>query len=500
MALYGKKRNGFTLIEALVLIAIFSISVITFYRVFGLSTYHIIEAKKRLAAVSLANERIEQIRNISYDDIGTPTGSPSGSIIADETVVINNVQFRILTDIRYVIDPADGIAPPIDSVPTDYKRVQIFILWGDGSNQSVPEATAKGPAHRKQRVDITSQFVTPGGLESLTGEGILSINVLDSNGLPIGGASVNIYHPTAGSPTINYTGVTDATGNLTYAAPPAPDYRLTVSKNGGTVATTYETVKTEVPFDGSASGPGSYDPTDEHQSVLESAVTTTTIITDFVSDFEINVRDPFCQVHSPGVAVDFDIFGGRVIGTDPNNGGAPVYTLETSLTTDTGGDVEVYTDTDADGVVETTGDDQASPGLYTVALNEPGYILWKLEPGNDVLPNATVAGSGITACNFIMLANTFDGALIEVVDSTTTGDPVPVISAVVRLQNTLLGYDISQITDKYGTTFFPEDANVPLINGTVYDVRVSADGYFDKNATITISGLQTPTIDLTPLP
>lgn len=484
----NKKRSGFTVIEAVVLIGIFAVSVLAFYRIFTLASFHIIESKKRLAAIALSNERMEHIRNIVYTDIGISGGSPQGLISADETVVVNGTTYRILVDVRYIDDTADGTISNSDTLPDDYKRVQIYTLWGAGVNASVSIADAKGDVYKSQRVDITSQFVPPGGLESATGNGIISINVLDSDGQPVTNASVRIFHDD--SPSIDYTAVTDATGNLLFSTPPASAYEITVSKSN------YETIKSEAPYNGSTQ---LYEPINTHQIVLEGQLTTMTVISDIVSDFEINVRDPFCQPISPGVAFDFDITGGRVVGTDPNDDGAPIYVLDTALTTDTSGDIEVYTDTDADGTIETSGDDEASAGLYKLTLNEPGYTLWKVDPGDDVDRSATIASSGSSACNFIVIEDVYDSALIEITD-TSSGDSVPVLEAVVRLQNTLAGYDVSQETDKYGMVFFPENANVPLVNGTEYDLRVSADGYYDKNVTVTIDGLETPVVDLTPEP
>jgi len=70
---------AFTLIEALVVLFVFSLITLTFYSVFTLGGAYIIESKNRLRAVSLANEKMEIIRNLEYDDIGVVGGIPDGA-------------------------------------------------------------------------------------------------------------------------------------------------------------------------------------------------------------------------------------------------------------------------------------------------------------------------------------------------------------------------------------------------------------------------------------
>jgi len=52
------RKSGFTLIEALVLLFIFTIITITFYATWSMSTRYIVFIKNRFMAVSLANEKM----------------------------------------------------------------------------------------------------------------------------------------------------------------------------------------------------------------------------------------------------------------------------------------------------------------------------------------------------------------------------------------------------------------------------------------------------------
>jgi prepilin-type N-terminal cleavage/methylation domain-containing protein len=66
-----KRISGFTLIEALVVLFVVSLITLTFYETWNLGTKHIANAKYRLGATALANQQMEIIRSLIFDDIGT---------------------------------------------------------------------------------------------------------------------------------------------------------------------------------------------------------------------------------------------------------------------------------------------------------------------------------------------------------------------------------------------------------------------------------------------
>jgi len=121
-------KNGFSLIEIVIGIALFLIIALGVYGAFRLSVKVVHQSKARITAIMLANERIEEVRNLPYNDIGTVGGIPSGDIPQTENVVKNGVVFTVKTTISYVDDPFDGTAPD-DFVPNDYKRVKVKVFW-----------------------------------------------------------------------------------------------------------------------------------------------------------------------------------------------------------------------------------------------------------------------------------------------------------------------------------------------------------------------------------
>ena len=78
----------------------------------------------------LSGERMEYIRSLSYDGVGTVGGIPAGSITQSETVVLNGISYTRRTFIAYVDDPADGTgASDANSIPLDYKVARVDVSW-----------------------------------------------------------------------------------------------------------------------------------------------------------------------------------------------------------------------------------------------------------------------------------------------------------------------------------------------------------------------------------
>ena len=105
---FKKRKKGFSLIEMLIVISIFSLIIMSFYRIFSAGTQLIVDSKKKLAATNLATERIEIIRSLDYSLIGTDGGVPDGDLVPDEYVEVGVYNFHVYTDIVYIDDADDG--------------------------------------------------------------------------------------------------------------------------------------------------------------------------------------------------------------------------------------------------------------------------------------------------------------------------------------------------------------------------------------------------------
>lgn len=467
---FGQK-SGFTLIEGIVALAVFSILIVTFYSIFAQTATHLGNSKMRRAAVALANERMEHFRNLPYDEIGTVENAPYGSIVDDEIVNINNMQFRVVVSVFFVDDPIDGSAPA-DVLFEDYKRVAVAVLWGDGTDESIGKSDVQyGQQYAGKRVQLVSQFVPPGGMETTTTGGILSINVLDADAQAIENAFVTIYDRERDD---TITSLTDASGNYMYIGAPACEncYEIIVEKDG------YETVATEASYNGTTQ---IYDPRFVHQSVIIGELTTVAMQIDGTSELVVTSKNVFGDSISD---VDCTVIGGRILGTDPNDDGSPVYNLSAPFTTQTDGTYTIRSDTDNDGDVDD--DDATNPGPYHFTLEESGYKLWKVVDGDDIDPfQANLLAQTTTAVDLILIDESEDAALISVVDINGTAIDL----ADVQMVNVGEDYDVMQQTDKYGYVHFPLNAVDALKNGEEYDITVSAAGYEDVSETITIDGL-----------
>ncbi len=64
-----KKRDGFTLLEVLLTIVIFSSGIAALIQVFGMGMFAAEDTQHTLVATNLAREKLEEIKNKAYTDI-----------------------------------------------------------------------------------------------------------------------------------------------------------------------------------------------------------------------------------------------------------------------------------------------------------------------------------------------------------------------------------------------------------------------------------------------
>lgn len=453
--LQGKCR-GFTLIEALVFLFIFSVITLVFFQTFSYGTALIQQSKNRLGAIALANQKMEIVRSLDYDNIGTVSGIPAGDIPQDETVQVNNAQYQVHTFVQYVDSSYDGIlgGSPNDLVPNDYKRVRVEVAWGNETEA--------------EKIALFSTFAPP-GVEQSVGGGILSINILDSQGNGVSGTSVRVVNSTV-APAVDVTATTDASGNLFLVGAPASSqqYHITFSKAGYFGSATYD------PYPSSA-----FNPVDVHASVVNSTVNQASFVMDQESTLQLKTVDGFDADVSD---IDFSLDGGRQLGTDPNTLAA-VYEFSDTSSTDSGGEKE-YTN--------------RSYGGYTWLLDpaETGYEFIRLSPETTISANTISLSPGVTESVKMILADKSVNSVLVTV--TNADDGLPVSGASVRLKNDLLSYDETVTTSQYGKAFFPTTAT-PGLTAASYDVEVSASGFTDETDTVTVTaGLETLTVPLSP--
>ncbi|MFA6973499.1 MAG: carboxypeptidase-like regulatory domain-containing protein [Parcubacteria group bacterium] len=454
-----KNKAAFTLIEALVVLFIFALITSTFYSVFSLGSKYIIESKNRLAAVQVANEKMEIVRNLKYDNVGIIGGIPNGVIPENEDLTLNTRSFHIRTFVRYEDDVFDGVYPA-DPIPNDYKTVKVTISW-------------PGPNGVPEDISLTARFVPPGLEVANPGEGVLAINVLsniENPGIGIPQSSVHVVN-NAVSPAVNFTAQTDDTGNLIFpgAKESTGGYELTVTKSG------YETIGT---IDGSTVD---YNHTDVHASVVQGAVNLKTIYQDKLASLEIRSIN---QLEEAIPSLSFHVKGGRVLGIDNANPSSPenVYNLKLDAATNASGEKD-FTD--------------KSPGQYF--LSDIGAVaghtlvgvgsITEFDPVGKIYTLSLTPGETKTV-EVKFADNNADALRVTVLKDA---DNLPLVDATVKLTNGS-GYSAEIVTLADGVAFYPTGSE-PLLPGE-YNIEIKAVGFQDYGGTVTVDKLTMAEIKL----
>lgn len=217
--------RGVTLIDTLVGVGLMVVVFVGIAGVFMLSIDVVTNNKARIGALALANEQMEYLRSLAYDDVGTAGGIPSGNVAQSEEVDLNGVLYTRSTFIEYVDLPQDGTAgADSNGVITDAKQAEVSVSW-----------TSRG---QSRSLSLVSLF-TPPGVESLVPGGTISIFVEDAAGAPIQGASVRVVNAAA-VPAVDVTTVTNVSGQMVLlGAPAAAGYEITVTRSGYSTEQTY---------------------------------------------------------------------------------------------------------------------------------------------------------------------------------------------------------------------------------------------------------------------
>ncbi|OQB05220.1 MAG: hypothetical protein BWY19_01131 [bacterium ADurb.Bin212] len=216
------------MVEVIIDVAIIAIIALAVFSAFSSAFKSVRASKAKITAVSIANERIEIIRNMPYDSVGT-TGQtyPPGTIPSSESLSRNNVNYIVETTVSYVDDPFDGTinTNPIDTYPYDYKKVEVKVRRS-GSNINLASFTTN---------------IAANAAETATNTGILFFCAVNAADEPIDGATLTISNDDLDPPLL-LTFVTGVDGCVMVPMLP-PDshngYHLEITKDGYSLAMTY---------------------------------------------------------------------------------------------------------------------------------------------------------------------------------------------------------------------------------------------------------------------
>jgi len=187
--------------------------------------------KARAGAIALANERLEYIRSLSYDAIGTSGGIPAGALAQTATSSLNSVLYTRRTFISWEDDPQDGVgAGDTNGVVTDYKAAKVSVSWE--SRQGT------------RTITMATRISPPNGVEQAVPGGTLSFLVTNDADQPLSNASVRVFNAGV-SPAVDLTTLTDANGAASVlGAPAGAGYQISVTKAGYSTSQTYSASST----------------------------------------------------------------------------------------------------------------------------------------------------------------------------------------------------------------------------------------------------------------
>lgn len=439
----SRKPVGFSLLELLVAIGITAIVSVTVLALLGRGVDLLRREEHRRVAVAIAEERLEIIRNVAYDAIGTTGGIPEGPFTAEETVERGAARYAVRTRIAYVDDPFDQLAPD-DAIPNDRKQAAVDVSWGANPNQVVTLMTE----------------VAPVGLERTTGGGTLRLRVFDARGNPVEGATIQVTNGDV-QPTVALTLPTDGRGEVTLPGTPpsTAGYHVRAAKAG------MSTDATIVP------GPENPNPIRPPLTVLAGEVTSAAFAIDRLGAIALtfvhaqNDR-PFRELTT------FTIQGSKVVGNRPNPtpppDALPVYkAAPQSFTTDRG-TIEI-------GGIEWD--------TYRFSETMAGYDLAWTDP---LLPIELLPGA--TRPVTVAFAPHADHALRIVVRDAAG---LPIADASIRLDTARRTFNAT--TPAHGHVFL-----TPIDAGTA-TLTVERSGYQSVTREVTVNGLTEEEVRLEPL-
>lgn len=255
-----------SLIDVIVGVALMLIVFVALFGILRASLLVSSSSKMKAGATAVATTRLEYLRSLPYDSLGTVGGIPAGPVTQYATTTLNGIPYAVRTLIQYVDDPKDGSgSSDSNGIPTDYKRVRVTTTY-----------TFRGD---EREVALVSN-VAPPSIETTTGGGTLRASVVNAVGTPVAGASVRIQNPSV-SPAVDFTTFSDALGAvLLPGAPTSTDYRLTVTKDGYSTAVTYPRDSTN------------QNPTPGYLTVAQNQTTTGTFAIDVLSSLTLRTFSP----------------------------------------------------------------------------------------------------------------------------------------------------------------------------------------------------------------
>ena len=428
--------NGQTLINLLVAIALFAILAHSLFTLISASYSIVTYTRARVTARNIAQQKVEQIRNMPYEEIGTAGGIPAGTLEQNEYINVNGLRYLINTSVIYYDDPFDGVAP-VDMLPTDYKKIRINVSWEGLSGSSYNPVTM-----------VTD--VSPKGIETTAGGGTLSIIVFDANALPVPQARVTIIAST--TPSVNLTLETSDDGRVMLPGAPVCTnscYQIIITKEGFSTDKTYSTLEVA-------------NPDKPNLNVLTGSITEVGFAIDRLGSIDVYSLNNETLGFSPLPNTNFYIRGEKTIGTNTQD--ELVYKYTNTFTTNSSGNLNI---------------ENLEWDNYQISVDSVDG--WDISSTKPLIPLNLLPGEALEF-QFTLSTHTLNSALLAFIDPG--GIPIASVSAVISDN---LGFSASASSGlgpnpNFGQTFFSN------LTAKIYNLTATASGLLNFDGTIDIIG------------
>lgn len=420
-------KKGFTLIETLVGVFLILIVFLGISGAYQLTLKVVTQSKARISATAIANQKLEEIRNLSYPEVRY---TPEGKILKTEKTPDN--KYTIVTTIIPITDPFDGLggADNCENTDIDYKRIKVEVFWSFGGGGSVGLVTDVVPKTLAQECEEPS--------------GVLSVSVIDANSQKVNSPKIEIIDPETGRIVITYQPLE---GKYDFSLLPQK-YKVKITAFNYSEKTYGE--NDVYYFDDQMAIIKK--PEKEHPLIEIHKVKNITFQMDRLGTIEVQTRSTE-EGHPFIPNISFTIRGTKLVGEDAE--GRPIYKYFRKQNSGSSGKV-ILSQLEFDSY-----NFSVSSTLYNLARTDPPQPV-SLLPGEDKIVK--------------LMLEPQNSLLVNVLDASTSN---PIFGAKVRLYKT--DYDQTRPTNEKGKAFF-----APLVPGN-YDLEVKALNYSSHEERISIS-------------
>jgi len=211
------RDSGFTLIEVLVAGVVMVVGVFALAGFFTTSASRVLDSSTRSLLTQVAQQELETIRSMQYQNVGTVGGDPAGTLLSSENKPVENRPLVVTRGVIYWQDPSYS-----GPYPANYRRVTITV----------------GLANQTRLAPVQLQTIVAGGA---TG-GTINVTILNVAGAGVPNAQLAITNTNlVPNVTINAPAIhTNSQGKLQVPGltpDPSGGYKVSSSLTGYYTAT-----------------------------------------------------------------------------------------------------------------------------------------------------------------------------------------------------------------------------------------------------------------------